>query len=75
MENRCRGGFLMEDISKKFLEECKKEFCESYYQLKGRNIVLWGAGSYGEMMLRAFKDIGLFEDVVAIADNNDKRWN
>lgn len=62
------------EIKEKFLKECKEEFIKCYQSLSGKNIVFWGSGSYCEMMVLAFRDIGMYDDIVAICDNNSNRW-
>lgn len=61
-------------VQKHFLDEVMREFKDCYIPLKDRKIVLFGAGSYGKMMVQALTDIGMKENILAISDNDSKKW-
>lgn len=63
-----------ETSTERFLDECKEEFRRCYEGLKSKKIVLFGAGSYGILMIRGFKDIGMYENIYAVCDNDEKKW-
>lgn len=63
-----------QEIQKFFLDNVLQNFKECYEPIKNRKIVLFGAGSYGAMMIRAFDDIGIKSNIVAVCDNDSGKW-
>ena len=63
-----------EVIKENFLGECKTAFHNCYQKLQNRKIVLFGAGSYGILMIRGLKDNGMYENIYAVCDNNEEKW-
>jgi len=58
----------------RFLRDCKDFFRDCYIELKDKKIVLFGAGSYGKLMIMGLKDIGMYDNICALCDNDKKKW-
>ena len=58
----------------RFLKDCKDFFRDCYIELKDKKIVLFGAGSYGKLMIMGLKDIGMYDNICALCDNDKKKW-
>lgn len=57
-----------------FLQEVKSEFEKCYSILKTRDIIIYGAGGYGRMMIMALASIGMRKNIIAICDSNSEKW-
>jgi D-arabinose 1-dehydrogenase-like Zn-dependent alcohol dehydrogenase len=64
----------MNHAQKKFISDTTDLMKKEYLSYKGRQIVVFGAGGCGKKLISYFKEIGLYEDVVAFADNNEEKW-
>lgn len=63
------------NAQKKFIDGIKMEFSNCYRELKNKKIVLFGAGSYGEMMAEALDELCGFKDnIIAFSDNDSSKW-
>lgn len=56
-----------------YLAFLRKEFVDFYIQYSSRDIIIFGAGSYGRWMIRWLRE-NCIGKIVAIADNNDELW-
>lgn len=56
----------------KFIECCKNRVKERYSGLK--EIIIYGAGSYGKAMIRAFEELGMKSNIIAVCDGNKEKY-
>lgn len=66
--------YSVDTVSDVFVQELKDYFYKCYSVLKEREIIIYGAGGYGKMMVKAFSDIGMRDNIVAICDSNPDKW-
>lgn len=57
-----------------FIEGIREEMKKEYRSLQGKDIIIFGTGSYGQMLLRELTRMGMGKDIVAFCDNNESKW-
>lgn len=62
------------DIKDIFLQDLKDKFVECYSVLKEKDIVIYGAGGYGKMMVMQLIDIGMRNNIIAVCDSDSGKW-
>lgn len=68
------NSYIVDNAADVFLQELKDQFDKCYSALKEREIIIYGAGGYGKMMVMALTDIGMRDNIIAVCDSDSKKW-
>jgi FkbM family methyltransferase len=64
---------MSEKAREQLINSCKKQIKQTYSKYKNRNIVIFGAGGYGQWMIRYLKEAGI-TNIAAVCDNNESLY-
>ena len=53
-----------------FIQQCKERFLNCYKELNGKDVILFAAGGRVQMMIRAFREMGITANIRAVLDNH-----